>query len=104
MTALVLPSLAALLFTIGGVFMKHADGLRHAAATAAFLLLFAAGAAVLSQAMRGAELAVTWIIVLGLEAALAVAFGVIVFGEPMTVPKLGAIALIVSGIALLRAV
>jgi quaternary ammonium compound-resistance protein SugE len=52
--------------------------------------------------MRGAELATTYVIVLGLEAALAVALGRFVFGEPMTVAKLCAIALIVGGIALLR--
>jgi multidrug transporter EmrE-like cation transporter len=102
MTALVLATLAASCFTLGGVFMKQADGLRHAGPATGFLVLFALGAVVQSQAMRGAELAVTYVIVLGLEAALAVALGRFVFGEPMTAAKLCAIALIVAGIALLR--
>jgi multidrug transporter EmrE-like cation transporter len=52
--------------------------------------------------MRGAELAGTYIIVLGLEAALAVALGRLLFAEPMTAIKMLAIALIIGGVALLR--
>ena len=99
---LVLCSLAALSFAVGGIFMKHADGLRHASASVVFLLLFGAGAAVQSQAMRGAELGPTYIVVLGLEAALALAFGTFLFAEPITFHKAGAVLLIVSGIAWLR--
>ena len=97
-----LASIAALAFTVGGVFMKHADGVRNASATALFLLLFAFGAVIQSQAMRGAELGATYVVVLGLEAALALAFGTLLFAEPLTMPKIGAVVLIVSGIALLR--
>ena len=99
---LVLASIAALAFTVGGIFMKHADGLRDAFASALFLLLFAFGAAVQSQAMRGAEMGATCIIVLGLEATLALVFGAVLFAEPVTPAKIGAVGLIVSGIALLR--
>ena len=83
--------------------MKHADGLRHAGATAGFLALFALGAIVQSEAMRGEGLAVTYVIVLGLEAAFAMAFGQLVFGETMTGMKACAIGLVVFGVALLRA-
>ena len=99
---LVLASIAALCFTVGGIFMKHADGLRNTSATALFLLLFAFGAVIQSQAMRGAELGATYIVVLGLEAALALAFGTFLFAEPITLSKIAAVVLIVSGIALLR--
>ena len=99
---LVLASLAAISFTVGGIFMKRADGLHNAPAAAVFLLLFAVGAAIQSQAMRGTELGATYIVVLGLEAALALAFGTLLFAEPLTLAKAGAVALIVSGIALLR--
>ena len=98
---LVLSSVAALSFTVGGIFMKHADGLQNACAAALFLLLFAFGAASQSQAMRGAGWA-TYIVVLGLEAALALAFGTLLFAEPVTLRKIVAMVLIVSGIALLR--
>jgi len=99
---LVFASMAAVCFTVGGVFMKRAEGLEHAQPTALFLVLFGVGAALLSQSMRGAELATTYIIVLGLEAAFALAMGVVVFAEPLTLAKLAAIALIVAGIGLLR--
>ena len=95
-------SLAALAFTVGGIFMKRADGVRHAADTAVYLLLFAVGAVMLSQAMRGAELGTTYIIVLGLEAAFAVFFGAVLFSEPITFSKTAAMLLIVGGIAWLR--
>jgi quaternary ammonium compound-resistance protein SugE len=99
---LVLAGLAALFFTVGGIFMKHADGLRNASPTMVFLVLFACGAAIQSQAMRGTELGATYLIVLGLEAALAVAFGALLFAEPMTLSKAAAVLLIVGGIAILR--
>ena len=98
----VLASIAALSFTVGGIFMKYADGPHSRSATALFLLLFAFGAVIQSQAMRGAELSATYIVVLGLEAALALAFGTLLFAEPITLPKIAAIVLIVGGIGLLR--
>jgi small multidrug resistance pump len=100
---LILASLAALSFTAGGVFMKRADGWRDPIATAAFLLLFCAGAVFQSHAMRGVELGITYCLVLGLEAALAFAFGMFFFNEALTPLKAGSVLLIVSGIALLRA-
>ncbi len=100
--ALTLCLLAALAFTVGGVLMKAAGGLRPSSATVAFLTLFAVGAALQAQALRGAPLGATYVVVLGLEAALALAFGTLFFGEPVTVHKLAAVLLIVGGIALLR--
>ena len=100
---LFLACLAALAFTTGGVFMKQADGVRHALPVAAYVTLFGVGAALQSQAMRGTDLGATYILVLGLEAAFAYALGVVLFGEAVTLPKTGAIVLIVAGIALLRA-
>ena len=99
---LVLSSVAALSFTVGGIFMKHANGLQNAPAAALFLLLFAFGAAIQSQAMRGAELGATYIVVLGLEATFALAFGTLLFAEPITFFKITAVILIVTGIALLQ--
>lgn len=94
--------LAALSFTGGGVLMKHADGLRHTWPVVGFIALFSVGAAIQSQAMRGAELGTTYVLVLGLEAALAFGFGVAIFGETATAPKITAVMLIVAGIAILR--
>jgi multidrug transporter EmrE-like cation transporter len=99
---LVLPVLAALAFTAGGIFMKYADGMRHVTATFLFLIFFVLGAAMLSYAMRGAELGTTYIVVLGIEAALALIFGIVLFSETITVSKMAGVLLIVGGIALLR--
>jgi multidrug transporter EmrE-like cation transporter len=99
---LFLACLAALAFTTGGVFMKQADGVRHALPVAAYVMLFGVGAALQSQAMRGTDLGATYVLVLGLEAALALTMGVLLFGESITVQKAGAVLLIVVGIAVLR--
>lgn len=82
--------------------MKSAQGLQNAVPVVGFLMLFSAGAAMQSLAMRGAELGATYILVLGLEAALAFGLGVALFGEAVTPSKVTAVALIVAGIALLR--
>jgi multidrug transporter EmrE-like cation transporter len=99
---LLLCVLAALCFTVGGLFMKYADGFRHPPAGVAFLLLFGLGAVLQSHAMRNEGLAVTYVLVLGLEAAFAVAFGLFLLGEAVSLVKLAGVAVTVAGIALLR--
>jgi multidrug transporter EmrE-like cation transporter len=99
---LTLSAIAAFCFALGGVFMKQADGVRHASAAFVFLFLFASGAVLQSEAMRGAGLALTYVLVLGLEAAIAVGFGVLLFGESMTLSKAGGVLMILCGIAVLR--
>lgn len=98
-----LATLAALAFTVGGVVMKYADGVRRPLPVLGFVALFAAGAVAQSMALRNVELGTTYILVLGLEAALAFAFGAAFFGESITFTKALAVLLIVTGIALLRA-
>lgn len=99
---LVLGLLAALCFTTGGLFMKYADGFRQLAPGAAFLLLFGVGAVLQSYAMRGTGMAVTYVLVLGLEAALAFGFGVWLLGESLSTAKVAGIGLTLAGVALLR--
>lgn len=100
---LLLGLLAALCFTTGGLFMKHADGFRQVTPGMAFLLLFGIGAVLQSHAMRGTGMAVTYVLVLGLEAALALGFDVLLFRESLTTIKVAGIGLTLIGIALLRA-
>lgn len=100
---MVLAILAAFAFTLGGVAMKYADGAHDRRFAAAYVALFGIGAVLQAQAMRGAGLGVTYILVLGLEAVLAFALGIMLFGESATLRKLAAVTLIVVGIALLRA-
>ena len=100
---LALAGLAALAFTLGGVLMKHADGVRNVLPVCGFLVLFALGATLQSAAMRGKELGTTYILALGREAALAYGLGVLLFGEAVTPQKTIAVLLIVAGILWLRA-
>ena len=60
---LVLSALAALSFTVGGIFMKHANGLRNESAILLSSSCYSAvGAAIQSEAMRGSELGATYIV------------------------------------------
>jgi multidrug transporter EmrE-like cation transporter len=99
-TLLVLGS--AVSFTTGGIFMKLSQGLTKPWPTAALLVLFVLGAVLQTLAMRGEDLGVTYIVILGVEAILAFLFGWWLFGEQMTVLKVAAVSLIVVGIVGLR--
>ncbi len=83
--------------------MKKSDGARFLLPTVAFFSLFCGGAVLQALAMRKAEMGTTYIVVLGLEAALAAAVGAFWFGERMPPGKVGAIGVIIAGVALLRA-
>lgn len=94
---------AALLFTVGGIFMKLSEGASRPAPSAIMAGCFVAGAVLQALAMRGGDLGVVYVIVLGVEAVLAMAFGWLFFSESMTVWKIGGALLIVLGIVSLRA-
>ncbi len=94
--------LAAFLFAGGGLFMKASDGLTKLAPSAAVFLCFCAGAACQALAMKRREMSTVYILVLGLEAVAAFALSVIILGEKASGPKLCALVLIISGIALLE--
>ncbi len=97
--------LASCSFAIGGVFMKYANGvqgitnLKPALATYGFFLV---GASFQMVMMREAELGIAYVLVLGLEAILAVLFGLLLFKESVSWAKAVAMLLVVTGIALLN--
>ncbi len=93
---------AALLFAAGGLFMKASDGLTKLAPSAAVFLLFCAGAACQAIAMKHGEMSAIYIIILGLEAIAAFSLGTAALGEKVSLTKLCALVLILSGIALLE--
>jgi multidrug transporter EmrE-like cation transporter len=64
--------------------------------------LFVAGAALQALAMKREDLAVTYLVVVGLEAILAFLFGVLVFSESYTPVRIAAVSLIALGIVSLR--
>ena len=76
--------LAALFFTVGGVFMKLSEGLTKFWPTVIVFALFLIGAALQTLAMKREDLAVTYLWVVGLESILAFAFGVLLFSESCT--------------------
>jgi multidrug transporter EmrE-like cation transporter len=99
-TLLVLGS--ALCFTTGGIFMKLSEGLTRPGATALLFILFIAGACLQTLAMRGEDLGVTYIVVLGVEAILAFIFGWLLFNEQVSPLKIAGILAILAGIVALR--
>jgi small multidrug resistance pump/quaternary ammonium compound-resistance protein SugE len=94
---------AALTFVAGGVFMKWSEGMSRLVPTLLVYLFFAAGATCQTVAMRKAEMGVSYLLVLGLEAVLAFVFGLLFFGEERSPCKLLGVAVVVAGIVLLHA-
>ena len=94
---------AALAFTVGGVFMKYSQGLTQPLPSLAMLGLFGVGAALLTLSieMRG-ELGPAYLVVLGLEAVLALAFGAMLFGEHANTGRLFGLALLIVGMFLIE--
>ena len=72
----VLLLLAALSFTVGGICMKHSDGLTKAGPSVLLGILFLLGAGLQALAMRREDMSVSYIFVLGMESVLAFGFGV----------------------------
>jgi multidrug transporter EmrE-like cation transporter len=94
--------LAALFFTVGGIFMKLSDGLTKFWPTMIVFALFVTGAALQTLAMKREDLAVTYLVVVGLEAMLAFLFGVLVFSESCSPVRIAGVLLIALGIISLR--
>jgi multidrug transporter EmrE-like cation transporter len=93
---------AALAYTVGGYFMKEADGFARLGPALAVLGLFGLGATLQIFAMRGQEMTTTYLVVLGLEAVCAFAFGVLLLGEALTWQKVAGSVIVCAGVALLR--
>jgi small multidrug resistance pump len=93
---------AAIFFTSGGVLMKYSEGLTKLWPSVACMVCFMGGATLQALAMRGNQMGVTHIFVLGLEAAIALACGAIFFSESLSWPKLAGTCMIVVGMIVLR--
>jgi multidrug transporter EmrE-like cation transporter len=94
--------MAALLFTVGGIFMKLSEGLTRFWPTLIVFALFVTGAALQALAMKREDLAVTYLVVVGLGAVLAFLFGVVVFSESCSPARIAGVLLITLGILSLR--
>jgi multidrug transporter EmrE-like cation transporter len=97
-----LTCLAALSFSVGGYFMKQSAGLTEFRPTILVFALFIVGASLQTIAMRGQQMVVTYIVVLGLEAISAYCLGVFFLKEVSSVARLTGVALVLAGIVVLR--
>jgi multidrug transporter EmrE-like cation transporter len=98
----VLAVLAALCFSVAGYFTKLSQGLTVRGPAAMMFALFLLGAALQALAMRQESMAVTYAVVLGLEAVIACLLSVWLLHEGISAIRIGGIALVVIGIALLK--
>ena len=99
----VLVLIAAISFTVGGIYMKLAAGLSQLIPSLLVYLFFIIGASLQTLAMHESELGVTYVFVLGLESVLALLSGVLLFKENYSFFKLLGVSLIIAGFILLHA-
>jgi len=82
--------------------MSYSKGFSFVLPTVLVFVCFLAGAAVQTYAMKSQELSVAYIIVLGLEAVLASAAGILLLKESFNIIKLAGTVLVIAGILLLK--
>jgi multidrug transporter EmrE-like cation transporter len=95
---LLLSLLAAGAYTVGGVFMRKAEGFAYALPTGVMFACFCVGATLQTLAMRHSEVSINYPLVVGLEAMLAVLLGAAWLGERVSPPKLAGLTLILAGV------
>ena len=91
-------TLASLAFAVGGAVMKPSHGFSRLWPSLAVAALFLTRAVLLARAVQTNQLATTYLIGLGIEAANTIALGLILFGEHLSVFRLGGLILIAAGI------
>lgn len=82
--------------------MKFSAGLTQLRPTLLVFAFFGVGVCLQTLAMRGEEMAVTYIVILGLEAITALLLSIFVLHEGSSAPKLVGVGLVLLGIVLLR--
>lgn len=96
--------LAGLLETAWATGLKYTHGFSRPWPTLAVLALMAGSVWLLSLAMRGLPVGTAYAVWTGIGSVGAVILGIVLFGEPLTVPRLTCVGLIVAGIAGLKLV
>lgn len=99
---LFLAILAAAAYTTGGVFMKQSHGLTRLVPAILVFACFLFGSAAQSISMRHSQMSANYVVVLGLEAALALVFGIALLGETLSLRQAAGALLVVAGVGLLR--
>jgi multidrug transporter EmrE-like cation transporter len=93
---------AALVFAIGGIFMKLSLGLSQPVYSVVVFGCFGLGAILQTLVIAKNDLGSSYISILGLEAVATLFFSIWFFKEHFSVVKLIGLAAIVMGIVLLR--
>ncbi len=94
--------LAACAYVAGGIAMKWSNGFANIGASVGVFAGFVLGAALQTYAMRLESLGVGYVVVLGLEALLAVLAGVLFFEEALAWRNVAGVTLVVAGIVLMK--
>lgn len=94
--------MASFLYVFGGAAMTKSHGFQHLWPSVLVFVFFGSAAALQTIGMKAQELGVAYVLVLGLEAVLAAAIGVIWLKEPFTWLKVMGTILVVTGIVLLK--
>ncbi|HLH76936.1 MAG TPA: SMR family transporter [Candidatus Binataceae bacterium] len=90
---------AAAGYALGGFFMKLSHGLSRPLPSISFLVLFVASASLQAVAMRRVDLGLAYIFVLGVEALFTLGLSLFALHESWSPARLGAVMLVLVGIA-----
>jgi small multidrug resistance pump len=99
---LLLQLAAAISYAFGGACMKASDGFRRPFATIGLYVLFILGATLQTVSLRRTDLGVSYVLVLGLEAIVAVGLALLIFRETIAPVHALGVGLILTGVYLLR--
>jgi small multidrug resistance pump/quaternary ammonium compound-resistance protein SugE len=94
--------LASVVYAVGGLYMKLSQGLTRPWPTIAFSVLFLTGAMLQALGMRGSDMGISYVFVLGVEALVATGLSAAYLHEGLPPSRIAAVLLVVVGIAWLR--
>ena len=100
--AWVLLTLAGILEVVWAYFMKQSNGFTRIVPTILTLVTMVASFGLLSVSMRALPLGTAYTIWTGIGAVGAFLVGIIILGESASLMRVGAVILIVTGLAILR--
>lgn len=91
-------TLTIILEVAGSTFMKLSQGLTVLAPSLGVFICYGLALAGLALALKHIELSIAYAIWSGAGTALTAAIGICVFGESLTLAKLGCLAMIIGGV------
>lgn len=94
--------LAGLLETVWAVGLKYTEGFSRLWPSTFTLVAMAGSVWLLALAMKALPLGTAYAVWTGIGAVGTVIVGIVLFGEPMTVPRLLSVALIIMGLVGLK--